>query len=92
MLDAEGAGGLLGEGVAVALAVGGAHEGGDDVHRPLADLLGLAPSGTVAISGLDPSFISRIAPDAAKSVGEVIAVQVIPRPHDGLSGLGKWLQ
>ena len=30
--------------------------------------------------------------DAAKSVGEVIAVQVIPRPHEGLSGLGRWLQ
>ena len=30
--------------------------------------------------------------EAAKHVGEVIAVQVIPRPHDGLSGLGKWLE
>ncbi|GDY21274.1 propanediol utilization protein PduA [Verrucomicrobiota bacterium] len=30
--------------------------------------------------------------DAAKSIGEVIAVQVIPRPHESLSGLGKWLQ
>lgn len=29
---------------------------------------------------------------AAATVGEVISVQVIPRPHDGLSGLGKWLQ
>jgi len=29
---------------------------------------------------------------AAASVGDVISVQVIPRPHDGLSGLGKWLQ
>ncbi|MEY5060629.1 MAG: hypothetical protein RIS45_550 [Planctomycetota bacterium] len=33
------------------------------------DLLALSPNGTVAISGLDPSFISRIAPDAARSVG-----------------------
>ena len=29
---------------------------------------------------------------AASQVGEVISVQVIPRPHDDLSGLGKWLQ
>jgi ethanolamine utilization protein EutM len=29
---------------------------------------------------------------AAAQVGEVVSVQVIPRPHDGLSGLGKWLQ
>ena len=29
---------------------------------------------------------------AAALVGSVIAVQVIPRPHEELSGLGKWLQ
>ena len=29
---------------------------------------------------------------AASQVGSVISVQVIPRPHDGLSGLGKWLE
>ena len=29
---------------------------------------------------------------AAATVGAVVAVQVIPRPHDDLSGLGKWLQ
>ncbi len=29
--------------------------------------------------------------DAAKRVGEVIAVQVIPRPHDELQLLGKWI-
>ena len=29
---------------------------------------------------------------AAAQVGQVISVHVIPRPHDGLSGLGKWLQ
>ena len=29
--------------------------------------------------------------EAAKRVGEVVAVQVIPRPHEELSGLGKWL-
>jgi ethanolamine utilization protein EutM len=29
---------------------------------------------------------------AAAQVGQVVSVQVIPRPHDGLSGLGKWLQ
>jgi len=28
--------------------------------------------------------------EAAKRVGEVIAVQVIPRPHEDLAGLGKW--
>jgi hypothetical protein len=33
------------------------------------DLLALSPNGTIAVSGLDPSFISRIAPEAAKSVG-----------------------
>lgn len=29
--------------------------------------------------------------DAAKRVGEVIAVQVIPRPHEDLAALGKWI-
>jgi ethanolamine utilization protein EutM len=29
--------------------------------------------------------------DAAGQVGEVIAVQVIPRPHDDLSKLGSWI-
>jgi ethanolamine utilization protein EutM len=29
---------------------------------------------------------------AAAQVGQVVSVQVIPRPHDGLSGLGRWLQ
>ena len=29
--------------------------------------------------------------DAAKQVGEVIATQVIPRPHEDLPVLGKWL-
>ena len=29
---------------------------------------------------------------AAAQVGQVITVQVIPRPHDSLSLLGKWLQ
>ncbi|OQB89131.1 MAG: hypothetical protein BWX84_02568 [Verrucomicrobia bacterium ADurb.Bin118] len=29
---------------------------------------------------------------AAAQVGQVISVQVIPRPHEGLSELGKWLQ
>jgi ethanolamine utilization protein EutM len=29
--------------------------------------------------------------EAAKRIGEVISVQVIPRPHDELAGLGKWL-
>ena len=29
--------------------------------------------------------------EAAKRVGEIISVQVIPRPHDDLAGLGKWL-
>lgn len=29
---------------------------------------------------------------AAAQVGQVISVQVIPRPHEGLGGLGKWLQ
>lgn len=28
---------------------------------------------------------------SAARVGEVISVQVIPRPHDELSALGKWL-
>ena len=30
------------------------------------------------------------AAEAGKHVGEVIAVQVIPRPHEELSGLGRW--
>ncbi|HTX20674.1 MAG TPA: BMC domain-containing protein [Candidatus Aquilonibacter sp.] len=29
---------------------------------------------------------------AAAQVGSVVSVQVIPRPHEELSGLGKWLQ
>lgn len=29
---------------------------------------------------------------AAAQVGSVVAVQVIPRPHDDLAILGKWLQ
>jgi ethanolamine utilization protein EutM len=29
---------------------------------------------------------------AAAQVGQVISVQVIPRPHDDLPALGKWLQ
>jgi len=28
---------------------------------------------------------------AAAQVGQVVSVQVIPRPHDSLSTLGKWL-
>ncbi len=29
--------------------------------------------------------------ESGKRVGEIISVQVIPRPHDDLAGLGKWL-
>lgn len=29
---------------------------------------------------------------AAAQVGQVVTVQVIPRPHEGLSGLGRWLE
>lgn len=29
---------------------------------------------------------------AASQVGAVVGVQVIPRPHESLAGLGKWLQ
>lgn len=29
--------------------------------------------------------------DAAGAVGEVVAVQVIPRPHEDLSKLGSWI-
>ena len=29
--------------------------------------------------------------DAASQVGEVVAVQVIPRPHDDLGKLGSWI-
>jgi len=29
---------------------------------------------------------------AAAQVGQVVSVQVIPRPHEGLAGLGRWLQ
>ncbi len=29
--------------------------------------------------------------EAASQVGEVVAVQVIPRPHDDLSKLGSWI-
>ena len=29
---------------------------------------------------------------AGAQVGSIVSVQVIPRPHDGLAVLGKWLQ
>lgn len=29
---------------------------------------------------------------AASQVGQVISVQVIPRPHEDLTGLGRWIQ
>ena len=29
--------------------------------------------------------------EAAAQVGEIVSVQVIPRPHDDLGKLGKWL-
>jgi len=29
--------------------------------------------------------------ESARRVGEIISVQVIPRPHDELAGLGKWI-
>ena len=29
---------------------------------------------------------------AAAQIGSIVSVQVIPRPHDGLSTLGRWLQ
>ena len=29
---------------------------------------------------------------AAAHIGSVVSVQVIPRPHDGLALLGRWLQ
>ena len=29
---------------------------------------------------------------AAAQVGQVVSVQVIPRPHEGLALLGRWLQ
>ena len=29
---------------------------------------------------------------AAAHIGSVVSVQVIPRPHDGLGVLGRWLQ
>ena len=43
MLLAERARIVLGESVAVALAVGRAHEGGDDIEIPFADVGGFAP-------------------------------------------------
>ncbi len=29
---------------------------------------------------------------AAAQVGQIVSVQVIPRPHDGLGALGRWFQ
>ena len=29
---------------------------------------------------------------AASQIGSVVSVQVIPRPHDGLTTLGKWFE
>lgn len=29
--------------------------------------------------------------EAATRVGEVVSVQVLPRPHEGLAALGKWI-
>ncbi len=43
MVVAERAGGVLGQGVAVALSVGSAHEGRHDVEVPFRDLSGFSP-------------------------------------------------
>lgn len=29
--------------------------------------------------------------ESARKVGEIVSVQVIPRPHEELAGLGKWV-
>jgi ethanolamine utilization protein EutM len=48
-------------------------------------------------SGLVTAFFTgdvaavKAGADAASSMGEVVAVQVIPRPHDDLSKLGSWI-
>ena len=43
VLDAERAGRILGQGIAIALAVGGPNEGSDDLEVPLGDVVGLPP-------------------------------------------------
>ena len=47
--------------------------------------------GAVRIYGLQKIYELDAGAEAASKVGEVVAVQVIPRPHDELAGLGKWL-
>ena len=39
----------------------------------------------------DPARCAEAGADAAGQIGEVVAVQVIPRPHDDLSKLGNWI-
>ena len=46
----------------------------------------LAPLVTFAVAG------GAAGAAAAAQVGSVVAVQVIPRPHDDLGILGRWLQ
>src|SRR5262249_60659047 len=74
VVDAERAARVLGERVAVALAVGGAHECGDDVEVPLVDVGGLAPEigeaeGDVELEQLDAAGRLRHAAKSRKAVG-----------------------
>ena len=74
MVVAERARRVLGEGVAIALAVGGPHEGGDDVEVPLGDLGGLAPEVgqaevDVELEQVDPGGLLGHEEQGRKGVG-----------------------
>src|SRR3954447_12321719 len=88
VLLAERAGHVLGERVAVALAVGGAHERADDLDVPLRDLARLAPEVGQAEVDVELEEI-----DATRALGHVPRVG---RGSDGIphlllvSACGDW--
>src|SRR5205085_7791190 len=76
VLGAERAGRILGQRVAVALAVGRAHERGDDVDAPVVDLARLAPE--VGEPEVDVEL------EQIDAAGSLSHAKTVERPSDGL--------
>jgi deoxyribonuclease IV len=79
VVAAEGAGRVLGEGVAIPLAVGGAKEGRDDVEAPLVDAARLAPEVgkpkvDVQLQELDPGRSLGHGAEGTEGVGRYAGV------------------
>ena len=78
---------------AVAVAVAVAVSGGADSMT----LLSLAhdwaaeTGATLTALTVDHGLRPEAGAEAASQVGEVVSVQVIPRPHNDLSKLGSWI-